>query len=265
MQCPSCGLESEEGKYCTNCGAELPLSDYSSSPENTEDTSAEEQNPPAETEQQSNETAEKLKTTGANFGHFFMALLKNPSEARKANKSDFSSGIIMFGLFSLLIALSYHLMINSLSLGSMGLSVMIEFSFLDSFVIPFILLFLLFFVVSGLTFLCSKLTVQAAKFPDIVAKYGAYLVPFFIFYIVGIIFSLVGFPAFSILLTSLSILGLLLICPTFILLEQPSDGFDRIYILLGLYITILLVYGFFMRIFLDAIVGALMNSIMGGF
>ncbi|WP_174615691.1 zinc ribbon domain-containing protein [Virgibacillus ihumii] len=263
MQCPSCGLESDEGKYCTNCGAELPFHDDNNSSLSetvTGATSTKEQN-----KNQHYEKSEKLKTTGANFGHFFMALLKNPSEARKANKSDFSSGIIMFGLFSLLIAISYHFVINSVSLGPMGLSVMIELSFLDSFVIPFILLILLFFLIAGLTFLCSKLTIQAAKFPDIVAKYGAYLVPFFIFHIAGIVFSLVGFPAFALLLTFISILGMLLIAPTFILLEQPSDGFDRIYILLGLYITILLVYGFFMRIFLDALMGALMNSFMGGF
>lgn len=265
MQCPHCGFDSEEGKYCTNCGAELSASESESS--TAEDMSEEKpvEEAPNEPKQQSNETADRLKTTGANFGHFFMALLKNPTEARKANKSDFSSGIIMYVLFSLLIALSYHFIINSISFGSMSLSLMVDISFLDSFIIPFLLMFLLYFLIAGLTFICSKLTVQAAKFTDIVAKYGAYLVPFFIFHVAGIIFSLVGLPVFSLLLIFISILGMLIIAPTFILLEQPSDGFDRVYILLGLYIIILLVYGFFVRISLDAILGAFMNSIMGGF
>ncbi|WP_077324346.1 zinc ribbon domain-containing protein [Virgibacillus siamensis] len=261
MKCPNCGLESEEGKYCTNCGEELAAFGNEDS---TDDQTSEKQTSD-ENKQQSNETAVKIKTTVANFGHFLLALIRNPSEARKANKSDFSSGIIMFILYALLLALSYHFIINSLSFGSMGFSFMIDISFLDSFIIPFLLMFVLYFVIAGLTFLCSKLTVQAVKFPDVVAKYGAYLVPFFILYAAGIVCILVGLPGISLLVISLSILGMLIIAPTFILLEQPSDGFDRIYILLGLYIIIFLVYGFFIRFFLDTIMGRLMNSIMGGF
>ncbi|WP_164670988.1 zinc ribbon domain-containing protein [Virgibacillus doumboii] len=262
MQCPACGQETAEGKFCTNCGAELVNNNSSNAgfDSTASTTSTEPSQPNNHTEQTSNETVEKIKTTGSNFGHFFGALVKNPSEARKANGSDMSSGIITYVIFSLLVALSYHFMISSIPMGFF-----MEISFFDSFILPLVVFIILFFVIAGLIFAGGKLSVQAVTFPDVIAKYGAYLIPFLLLYAAGLLFSLIGISALAGLLVSISFLGILLIAPTFILMEQPPSGFDRIYILLGLYIIVLLVFGFFIQSFLESIFGTIMDTMMRNF
>ncbi|MBP1948465.1 zinc ribbon domain-containing protein [Virgibacillus litoralis] len=248
MQCSSCGQQTAEGKFCTNCGAELGKDDrYEAVADSTVSTSP-------STNQNPNETVEKLKTTGSNFGHFFVTLVKNPSEAKKANGSDMSSGIITFVLFSLVIALSYHLILSTIQIGFF-----MQITFLDSFILPFIIFTILYLLIAGLTFAGAKLSVQAVTFPDVIAKYGAYLVPFLLLFTAGILFWLIGITSIAGLLLLLSILSTLLIAPTFILVEQTPNGFDRIYVLIGLHIIILLVFGFFIQSFMDSMLGNFMN------
>lgn len=249
MKCPSCGQETAEGKFCTNCGAELEKEEqYESVADSTTSTAS-------STDQNPNETVEKLKTTGSNFGHFFVTLVKRPSEAKKANGSDMSSGIITFALFSLLIALSYHLILSTIQIGFF-----MQISFLDSFILPFIIFTILYLLIAGLTFAGAKLSVQAVTFPDVIAKYGAYLVPFLLLFTSGILFWLIGLTALAGLLLLISILGSLLMAPTFILMEQAPIGFDRIYVLIGLYIIISLVFGLFIQSFMDSMLGSFMNT-----
>ncbi|SEQ76335.1 hypothetical protein SAMN05216232_3288 [Virgibacillus subterraneus] len=246
MQCPSCGQQTAEGKFCTNCGAQLVKDNQYESVAAVSTTPSTNQNP--------NETVEKLKTTGSNFGHFFVTLVKNPSEAKKANGSDMSSGIITFVLFSLLIALSYHLILSTIQMGFF-----MQITFWDSFILPFIIFNILYVLIAGLTFAGTKLSVQAVTFPDVIAKYGAYLVPFLLLYTAGILFWLIGLPSIAGMLLLLSILSTLLIAPTFILVEQTPNGFDRIYVLIGLHIIILLVFGFFIQSFMNSMLGNFMN------
>lgn len=256
MQCPTCGQQTAEGKFCTNCGGQLAghVSYGTATDPNT---------PPIQEEhdtQKPNETVERLKTTGSNFGHFLVTLVKNPSEAKKANKSDMSSGIITFALFSLLIALSYHLILRSFTMGFF-----MEITFFDSFILPFVIFAILFLVIAGLTFSGAKLSVQAVTFQDVLAKYGAYLIPFILLYAAGLLFSLIGLSSLSGLLILISMLGALLIAPTFILFEQPPNGFDRIYVLISLYIIILLLFGFFVQSFLDSVLGKFIEMIFSNF
>ncbi|SDR05308.1 zinc ribbon domain-containing protein [Virgibacillus salinus] len=246
MQCPSCGQQTAEGKFCTNCGAQLVKDNQYESVAAVSTTPSTNQNP--------NETVEKLKTTGSNFGHFFVTLVKNPSEAKKANGSDMSSGIITFVLFSLLIALSYHLILSTIQMGFF-----MQITFWDSFILPFIIFNILYVLIAGLTFAGTKLSVQAVTFPDVIAKYGAYLVPFLLLYTAGILFWLIGLSSIAGMLLLLSILSTLLIAPTFILVEQTPNGFDRIYVLIGLHIIILLVFGFFIQSFMNSMLGNFMN------
>lgn len=281
MQCPNCGQHTEEGIYCTSCGSRLTgdsthehpaqsdepgtLEETTEAASQTDDSTINDTPPVQQSShgeqstQPPNETVERLKTTGSDFGRFFMTLVKGPSETKKANGSDMSSGIIMFILFSLVIALSYHLALSSMPMGFFS-----EVSFFDSFILPFLLFLILYFAIAGITFAGAKLAVQAVKFPDVIAKYGAYLVPFLLLYVAGMLFLLIGLSALSSLLIALSILGMLLIAPTFILFEQPSKGFDRIYVLLGLYMIILLVFGFFLQSFLQTILGSFLNMMSGG-
>ncbi|SFB04754.1 hypothetical protein SAMN04488072_10636 [Lentibacillus halodurans] len=258
MQCPSCGQQTAEGKFCTNCGAQLV-------PEQLNEEEIEQSNNGASVQDhdgsvKGSEVMEKLKSIGIDFGHFFVTLVKKPSEAKKANHSDMVSGMIMIVLFAFILALSYHFVINAIPAGFFR-----NVSFIDSFMLPFITFILLEFLIAGLAFAGVKLGAQAATFPDVIAKFGAYLIPFFLLYAVGLILTLIGISALSGILILISILGLVLFTPTFILLEQPTEGFDRIYVLLGLYIIAILAFGFFAQSFLTSILGNMMDTMFQGF
>ncbi|MFC4559943.1 zinc ribbon domain-containing protein [Virgibacillus kekensis] len=262
MHCSVCGQESAEGKFCTNCGAQLDREDYEREKSAlSDDSQAEEFTAVSrEPEHDTAETMDKLKTTGANFWHFFTTLIKSPSEAKKANSSDLSSGIITIVSFSLIIALSYHLIMQSFTRGFF-----VEVTFLDSFAIPLVIFTLLFLIIAGLAFLGAKLAVQAVTFPDIIAKYGAYLVPFLLAYAGGALLSLLGLPALAGLMIMVSILGALFIAPSFILMEQATEGFDRIYVMLGMYVMIMLVFSFLTQSFMQMFLDDFMNMLSNGF
>lgn len=263
MLCPSCGLETSEGKYCTNCGAQLTIeekiedetrqlyeqnSDESNSGENAEKSA------------KSRDLTEKLKTVGEDFGHFFTTLVKSPIEARKANHTDTISGIITIVIMALLLAISYFVVFNIVPANFIG-----SISFFDGLILPFISFGLLQFLIAVLTFVGVKLAAQAVTFPDVIAKYGAYLIPFLLLYVAGLIFLMLGISVLAGLSIVISILGFLLFVPTFILLEQPAEGFDRIYVLLGLYIILVMAFGFFTQSFVTSIIGNMMDSIFRGF
>ncbi|TFJ92329.1 zinc ribbon domain-containing protein [Lentibacillus salicampi] len=264
MQCPSCGQYSEEGKFCTSCGAQLVPEHEQVKEEYSGDNevSAASVNPgqDKETGESSNEFVEVLKNKAIDFGHFFITLVKNPDEAKKANHSDMISSLIAIILFALLLSVSYHFILTAIPAGFFS-----NVSILDSFILPLITFVLLEFLIAGLTFAGAKLSAQAVTFPDVIAKYGAYLIPFLLLYAVGLIFSLIGISALAGILILISILGLLLLTPTFILLEQPAEGFDRIYVLLGLYIIVILAFAFFSQSFLSSIVGNMMDTMLRGY
>ncbi|WP_099156508.1 DUF6574 domain-containing protein [Virgibacillus ndiopensis] len=268
MHCPTCGQQTEEGKFCTSCGAQLPNEEYAATADPTvntvpqvhQSTNQQEQTGSA---QQPNEVVEKLKSAGSNFGHFFVTLLKNPSEAKKANGNDLISASITIVIFSLLIAFGYHLSLNSMSTGFFGGP---SFSFFDSFILPFIEFIIMFLIAAALTFGGVKITGQALSFTDVLAKYGGYLTPFLVLYVIGFLLALVGLSSFSGLIILVSVLGTLLIAPTLILLEQPANGFDRVYTLIGIYIVSLLVLGFFIQSFIQNILSNFMGGgLFGGF
>ncbi|GGJ90679.1 hypothetical protein GCM10007063_11550 [Lentibacillus kapialis] len=265
MQCSLCGQYSEEGEFCTNCGAQLVPDQINTDLEvpgqkDNDDATNENVGQESETPNSSNEFVEKLKHDAINFGHFFMTLVKNPNEAKKANDSDIVSAIITFVLFSLLLSLSYHFVLNAIPVGFFG-----NASLFDSFILPFITFILLQILIAGLTFAGTKLSIQAATFRSTIAKYGAYLIPFLLLYAAGLILFFIGLSALAGILFLISILGLLLLVPTFILLEQPSEGSDRIYILLGLYIIVILAFALFSQSFINSIIGNMMDTMFRGF
>lgn len=268
MVCPNCGQEITEGKFCTNCGTQLSddevavTSELSPSPLQQHPTSD-------QTGQETqNELVEKLKNVGANFGHFFITLVKRPSDAKNANSNDFISGIISLVIYALLLALGTYLVFRA-TIGQVGgMGGMMdgpELSFSDTFLLPLFEFIILLLVVTGLTFAVAKLSVQTLNFTDVLGKYGAYLIPFLLLYVVGFLVGLMGIPMLAGSLILISLLGALMIAPTFILLEQPAEGFDRIYLLLALYFVAFLICFFLMQSFAQTLIGSMMGGIMGGF
>ena len=288
MNCPNCGQQSEPGKLCTNCGAPLPVEESAAAVDPTEQqpNTAEVQNQAsvtagnAENEQpvnqgqaenqvteqanqvqepaKPNEFVETLKKESANFGHFFLNMLKGPDEAKKITHSSMIPAIVTMVIFSLLVALGSYLMAKQIG------SMFMEISFVDSFLLPFVQFILLFAVIAALIFGGVKMAAQSLSFTDVIAKVGAYTVPFLGLVIIGSLLTLIGLSVASVLVV-IGLLGPILIVPTFILLEQPTNGFDRIYVLIGIYIVSILVSGFLIQSIMNVFAGGIMGGIMDGF
>jgi|SRR5690625_277071 len=246
MICKSCHQETEEGKFCTNCGAELVVEESAATVESTEKLIAEaepvETITPAQSEQvqqDSNEYAEKIKDISSDFGGYFMTLIKKPSEAKNTDQNVLISSIIVIAIFSILVALNGYISVNNYYNDILGSA-----SFADNFLIPLLKYIILFALIPVVTFVASKISAQEVPLPTIIAKYGSYLVPFLLLYVIGILFTLIklGFPFTTV--TTISILGPVLIVPILIILEKPVKVFDRMYVLIALSIVSYIIYGY---------------------
>ncbi len=284
MICPNCGQETESGKFCTNCGSPLQVETPTTAKPNptvdTGDTAPvtawdhDEHEQPLQPDAESqtseqastqehaqdpvkpNEFVETLKRESANFGHFFWDMLKGPDKAKKINHTSMTPAIITMVIFSVLIALGSYLIANQVGVIWGGVS------FLDSFLIPLFQFIILFAVLIVLVFGGAKIAAQTLSLTDVVAKIGAYTVPFLVLTIAGSILTLIGLTVASVLVI-LGLLGPIIIVPTLILLEQPTNGFDRIYVLLGIYIVALLISGMLVKSILDIFLGGMMDSLIG--
>lgn len=116
MICQKCQKETEEGKFCTNCGAALNIEEAAATTEPVPESNQTPPVAPPVTEQenvavsteastqssnQSNEFVDKAKETVTDFGDFFLDLLKTPSNAKNINKKALIPSIITIVLFSL--------------------------------------------------------------------------------------------------------------------------------------------------------------------
>ncbi|MFD1851791.1 zinc ribbon domain-containing protein [Oceanobacillus bengalensis] len=233
MICHSCHQETLKGKFCSNCGAALIQEEITTEaiPSSTTTTSIQTIETETPQENKSKEILESMKEEVFAFGRFFIQILKNPSKAKNLNSKHWISGLIMFILFALFNALSNYLTLTNS---------FFRISFMDGFLIPFIQLLALFGVIAALTFIGLKIGEKSPSFLEILAKVGAYLIPFFVLFIISILLTLIGLN-FAASMLMLTLIGPLLLIPTFIILEQPNLKLDRIYILIGIYILALII------------------------
>lgn len=264
MKCPSCGQDTEKGKFCMNCGAQLSNEEIAAAAAGDEASAppvgekAQSDGEENSDQSNSNEFVERLKSEATHFGNFFVRMIKSPTEATKSKSNELIPGIITMVIFSLLIALGTYLISRSIG------SFFMEVSFVESFVIPLVQFLILFAVVAGLSFGGTKITGYALSFTDVVAKTGAYSIPFLALSLVGGLLSSLGLASAGALVV-LGLLGIILMIPTFIILEEPGSGFDRIYVLIGIYIISFFVAGIFIQDIVGLLLGGMMDSILGGF
>ena len=157
MLCQNCNQETEEGKFCTNCGAELIADENAATVESTDKpvvetvpTETTASVPSEQTEQEANEYAEKLKDISSDFGGFFMRLIKKPSEAKNMDQTVLTSSIIVIAIFSILVALNSYITASNYH-GILGSSA----SFADDFLIPLLKYVILFALIPVVTFAAS--------------------------------------------------------------------------------------------------------------
>ncbi|HLR73799.1 MAG TPA: hypothetical protein VK077_00890 [Virgibacillus sp.] len=274
MICQACGQETEKGRFCAQCGAQLTADESAAAAETdpitingepvqgVEQTSTSSEEEVLETRAESeassnNEFIEKTKEIAINFGQLFVNQLKRPMEAKNVNHKHLYSGIISIVIFTIIMSLNTYLGLRDYAYYYGG------DAFLDGFLLPFVKLLILFAVVIAIVFAGVKLCNQSHSFTDIVAKYGAYIVPFLSLYVLGFIFSLVDLSSLYILAFSLSLLGSIFVVPAVIVLEQQSKGFDALYIIIGMQLIGMIAFGFLTSSFLEMLFGNILGNIMG--
>lgn len=250
MICPSCKQETEEGKFCTNCGAKLPNA-------NTEDAAADEpitlkphttEEPKQESTQQTtqqtqpqetNHYVEKFKQVCTDFGQFSLTLIKHPNEAKQTDQTHYISGLITLVIFAVIISLNNYISVVNEASG-WG-----DIPFLEGFVVPLLKHILMLGAIAIIIFAAAKVALQEVSVLDIFAKYGAYLVPFILLFIVHVIFNLIKLtqPPFDIVGT-ISILGPVLIVPVLIIIERSVKGLDRVYMIIAVSFLSYVVYNY---------------------
>ncbi|WP_047983172.1 zinc ribbon domain-containing protein [Ornithinibacillus californiensis] len=275
MKCQHCGHVTVEGKFCSHCGASMevmehPMEETSHAEDElesplTEDEGYSEQEiiQPINSSQSQGEQkhqekkkdfSDQFATIFTNFGHFFMTLIKKPSMAKKANHHDMYSAIITIIAFALVISLSVFL---PAALYSRSRWFMAVPSVFYEFIVPLILLIILFAGFVSLTYAATKITKVELSFADVIGKYGAYLLPFGLLFVAGVILSIGQLPILPSILLTIGILGPIFVVPTLILFEKEGSGLDKIYTLLGLYFTELLLIVLFSNSLFGRVIGEL--------
>lgn len=260
MFCQHCQQETEVGKFCTNCGKELQSSESAATvnavEEETTSQTTEVTNTEKVVQQQSNDFVDQLKKISTKFGDFFLKYVKKPSEAKNTTANDLVSSLVMMGLFALLIALTYYITLRSNAFG-----MFLDVSFLNHFILPFIIYFALFVVIASITFVAIKLTGKDVPYQEVLAKYGAYLIPFSLVFVLSLLISFVGIISLTLITSLISMLGVLLIIPTLIIMNYRLTGFDRIYLLLAIYFVSIIIFGFLLQTFLESVIGGILGNL----
>lgn len=284
MQCPSCGQQTEEGKFCTNCGAPLHQNESAAANEPAQHQAETSQTQPSQPNQQGNqqgnqatpqaapnEAVEKIKEIGNNFSNFFLTLVKKPSAAKQANQNDWISSVITMVIYALVFALGYFFSVKStssfmddLSFGSSSTSV----PFTDGFLWPFLKFALLVAVMVGVTFIVLKLATSDFNFLETIGKFGAYLMPFTLLLILGYVLFLIKLQSVGAIVIFASLFAAVLIIPTILLMEEKSVGIDRIYLMVIMHVVNLgvffyLVAPFILSVFVMNGVDSFMDDIFG--
>lgn len=283
MKCQHCGHESESGRFCSNCGGLLEHSELVQEQPKVEETVPYEsmeieqtesvneqvelndstgsltslhtnsnQSQKEQTKKQENKSdfTDQLTLVFANFGHFFLTLVKQPTMARKANHKDLFSSLITIVAFALIVAFTLflpHAFIAKSTWFMPAPSIFYELF------MPLLLVIILLAGIASLTYVAAKITKVDFTYLDVIGKYGAYLLPYALLYLVGAVLSIGHLPFLPTILFTISIMGPIFVIPACILYEKEATGLDRIYTLLGQYFVS------FLFIFLVA------NSLIGAF
>lgn len=250
MKCEQCGHEVIGGDFCQNCGALIEMDKPTnqerygkSNQKENQDLSAEKDRPlnhlgqttdPNVQQNRKNNNTDQVATIFSNFGHFFMTLLKQPSQAKKANHHDVYSALITMGAISLFVSITIfipHVFMSRSRWFFPAPSIFFEFT------MPFLVMLILMAGFISLTFIAVKITKVPLTYADVVGKYGAYLLPYGLLYIAGIFLLLLQIPVVPTAMIVISLVGPIFVIPAFIIYSKKGSGMDKIYTLIALYVV----------------------------
>ncbi|MFD1415201.1 zinc ribbon domain-containing protein [Oceanobacillus jeddahense] len=215
MICPSCNQETEEGKFCTKCGAPLNQQEESGTENISEENSTDAPNhaevsqqesataaetnpePNTETPQQVNPALEKVKTGLSQYWNYFITRVKNPNVAFKDNEQHLTNSIVTAIILALTATLFFYGLLNSLFQDAAGLfssdeSLGDHVPFFSTTLKGILIFIILFFAGLLANFIMLNLAKHPATFVQQFTRYTGTLVPFAGLFVVLAFLSLLG-------------------------------------------------------------------------
>lgn len=239
--CQNCNNEQQSGNFCGRCGGPLVEGEKASAgSESTEEgaTGSEQahKESAATVDAEQSTRMEQNKKALESYMTFVVNHLKNPTQALKLNENKFVYGFITMALFSFAYALSIYFLANKLVKDMFG-RMASSLPFID---LTFPLLFFILLFVAGACIsiiVAVKLMNDSSSMKLIISQFGGLLVPFAVVNVATVILALAGAEKFTIVLTSLSLIFVIILLPLLLVFEKGSkqSGPDnqKVYFSLG--------------------------------
>lgn len=265
LVCTKCNNQQEDGKFCGECGG--PVERMANG--NQENVPAKEpviQETAAQAatveSSQSQPTADAVKSGLKNYWSYFLTMLKNPSRAFQTNENQFVNGLVTFGVYALIYALSLYFLANSLmsAFGSYYSESLPFFGIVSRLVF---LIAIIFVITFGSAFIILKIGKVQTSFKTLITQYGSVIVPFTALNVIAMIGGLIGSVQLTTIAFMLSMLFTFIFIPVLFVYEKLStvNHAYKIYLSLGTIILIAIISA----LLGDAVLVNLMDSLDGVF
>ncbi|QHZ45548.1 zinc ribbon domain-containing protein [Bacillus sp. NSP9.1] len=258
MTCSKCGHQTDGGRFCENCGANLSAESDSAGTK-------------AETAQ-TQMYVEAAKKASSMYFSFCLRALKRPyKEMKNAGEQHFTNSIITMVVFAIIVPLTFYFGLKGFfdSLGRYsgiwsGSDMMP--TFFDIVVKPAFTFAIYIFLLFVFTYAGVRIQGAQAPFKEVMGRFGALLVPFTALLVIAFLLSLMKTALFlSVLLFALC--GIVFLIPPAVLYsyhEKAKGAVDMIYSTLLVYLMTLIAVRAMSNLFLDYfanIGGSILNRI----
>ncbi|GAA0435028.1 zinc ribbon domain-containing protein [Lentibacillus halophilus] len=216
LTCPQCGHEQESGKFCGVCGT--PFETTAGEPQQAATNAA---------GAAGGNAASQTATDHLNqYGHYCLALLKNPGAAFQKTEDAFVHGLMSLVLYAITFALSIYTLMNTLAQQSFGNlavgdDVSLPFFLINSRLVLFTAVFIAVSFVGLLVMSKADQNQDTAK--RLTTHYGGLSVPFSAVNVLAILTGLMTSIKLTIVLYVVSLLSFLLFIPSLVVYEKATQ------------------------------------------
>lgn len=291
MKCTDCGLEQEEGKFCGQCGASLPVVDHkglnveqvvvhhapneSAGQDRVEqatgmDSSLQGSSSNSQGVEVNKDAMDKVKHTTKAYWTYFIEYLKHPSLIFSKKEESFKHGLISIVIVAFLLALSTSMLVRNLTrlayrdFGAMFSDYYVGPSIFSIFWYALVFVVISMAIILFLLFVVNQLFGTAYSLKEITSVYGAHLVPVIV--VTGIAFLLIVLKSYT-FGGYLLLIAFALAVTTFpvylisSLLTRRSKSLDPLYGYLIYLVLMGIAFSIFAFILMDSAFGQMLDEI----
>lgn len=239
MTCSKCGHQTDGGKFCENCGANL-----SADSENVHHAAADESVQNAADRLQAQKYVEATKKASSMYFSFCIRVLKNPyTEMKSAGEQHFLHSIITMAVFALAVPSIFYFGLKGFfdSLGHYSGIFSRSYampSFFDIVLKPAFTFAIYIFLLFVFTYAGVRIQRVQASFKEVMGRFGTVLIPFTVIILVALLLSLMQTSLFMHVLL-FGLCAIVFLIPSAVLYsyhERAKGAVDIVYATLLVYL-----------------------------